>query len=205
MSGLARLVAQALYCLGYSQVDVLGISWGGALAQQFASQYPERCRRLVLVSTATGAFMVPGRPTALRLLASPRRYVDPAYMAAAAPYLYGGRMRSQPELAVKVARSAWSGGARGYYAQLFAGAGWTSIHWLWLLRQPTLIMSGRDDPIVPWINGWIMAKLIRDSRLHIFDDGHLGLLTSAAELAPIVREFLSSSAQPAGTAPHYIS
>jgi pimeloyl-ACP methyl ester carboxylesterase len=51
-------------------------------------------------------------------------------------------------------------------------------------------MSGRDDPIVPWINGWIMARLIRDSRLHIFDDGHLGLMTSAAELAPIVRAFL---------------
>jgi hypothetical protein len=52
-------------------------------------------------------------------------------------------------------------------------------------------MSGRDDPIVPWVNGWIMAQLIRDARLHIFDDGHLGLMTSALELAPIVRSFLT--------------
>jgi pimeloyl-ACP methyl ester carboxylesterase len=50
-SAHARLVTQMLDQLGYQQVDVLGISWGGALAQQFAYQYPERCRRLILVST----------------------------------------------------------------------------------------------------------------------------------------------------------
>src|SRR5437870_12050829 len=53
-SAHARLVTQMLDQLGYQQVDVLGISWGGALAQQFAYQYPERCRRLILVSTGTG-------------------------------------------------------------------------------------------------------------------------------------------------------
>jgi poly(3-hydroxyalkanoate) depolymerase len=192
MPALARLLARALQQIGYTDADVLGISWGGALAQQFAHQYPDRCRRLVLVSTGTGAVMVPGRPTSLLMLASPRRYLDPAYMATIAPHLYGGRMRSHPELAVQFAHSAWSGGPRGYYAQLFAAASWTSIHWLWRLPQPTLIMSGRDDPIVPWINGWIMSKLIRDSRFHVFDDGHLGLMTSAAELAPVVRTFLDA-------------
>ncbi len=50
--------------------------------------------------------------------------------------------------------------------------------------------SGRHDPIVPSINGRVMARLIPNSRLHLFNDGHLGLLTSAAELAPIIREFL---------------
>jgi pimeloyl-ACP methyl ester carboxylesterase len=38
-----------------SQVDILGLSWGGALAQQFAFQNPRRCRRLILVSTGTGS------------------------------------------------------------------------------------------------------------------------------------------------------
>jgi len=36
--------------LGYQQVDVLGLSWGGALAQQFAFQHRCACRRLVLRS-----------------------------------------------------------------------------------------------------------------------------------------------------------
>src|SRR5207245_4904392 len=58
---------------------VHGVSWGGALAQQFAFPYPVRCRRLILVSTGTGAFMVPGNPAALAKIATPRRYLDPAY------------------------------------------------------------------------------------------------------------------------------
>ena len=42
------------------EADVLGVSWGGAIAQQFAFQYRSRCRRLVLAATAPGALMVPG-------------------------------------------------------------------------------------------------------------------------------------------------
>jgi len=190
--GLARLLARMLDQLGYGAVDVLGVSWGGALAQQFAHQYRDRCRRLILVSTGTGAIMVPGRLSALLALASPRRYRDPAYMASIAGGLYGGRLRSDPKLAARLAREVRAGDTRGYYRQLLAGFGWTSIHWLHGLRQPTLILTGRDDPIVPSVNGWLMARLIPNSRLHIFNDGHLGLVTSAEKLAPIVRQFLTA-------------
>jgi poly(3-hydroxyalkanoate) depolymerase len=190
--GLARLVARTLDELGYASVDVLGISWGGALAQQFAHQHRDRCRRLILVSTGTGAIMVPGRLSALLALASPRRYQDPSYMASLAGRLYGGRLRSDPALAARLAGHVRGGDTRGYYRQLLAGFGWTSIHWLHGLRQPTLILTGRDDPIVPSVNGRILACLIPNSRLHIFDDGHLGLVTSAEELAPIVRAFLTA-------------
>jgi poly(3-hydroxyoctanoate) depolymerase len=189
--GLARLIAGMLDQLGYRTVDVLGVSWGGALAQQFAHQHRDRCRRLILVSTGTGAIMVPGRLSALLALASPRRYQDPSYMAAIAGRLYGGRLRANPALAAKLAREVRAGDPSGYYRQLLAGVGWTSIHWLHRLPQPTLILTGRDDPIVPCLNGRILAWLIPHSRLHIFDDGHLGLVTSAEELAPIVRAFLS--------------
>src|SRR5207253_5888610 len=113
-------------------------------------------RRLVLVSTGTGAIMVPGRLSALLPLLSPHRYLDPAYLGAVAGQLYGGRLRSTPELAAKYARDVRPGGTSGYYWQLLASAGWTSVHWLHQLRQPTLILSGRDDPIVPWVNAQIM-------------------------------------------------
>src|SRR4051812_49145893 len=60
---LAAVLGRLLSRLGlHGQVDVLGFSWGGALAQQFAFQNPVRCRRLILVATATGAVMVPGEP-----------------------------------------------------------------------------------------------------------------------------------------------
>jgi poly(3-hydroxyoctanoate) depolymerase len=189
-SGLTRLLAAMLDQLRSPTVDVLGISWGGGVAQEFAHRYPARCRRLVLVSTGTGAIMVPGRLSALLPLLSPRRYIDPSYMASIAGLLYGGRIRSEPELAQKFSGDLRSGGGLGYYSQLLAGIGWTSIFWLHTLPQPTLIMTGRDDPIVPPVNGRILARLIPNSRLYVFDDGHLGLLTSAAELGPIVRNFL---------------
>jgi pimeloyl-ACP methyl ester carboxylesterase len=64
-STLARLSAGLLDQLGHAQVDVLGLSWGGALAQQFAFQQGKRCRRLVLAATSPGHRMVPAKLTVL--------------------------------------------------------------------------------------------------------------------------------------------
>ena len=82
--------------LGYGQVDVLGISWGGAVAQHFAAFQRSRCRRLVLVATATGALMVPARPSVLANLVTPRRYLDRGYLERMAGSLYGGSARDHP-------------------------------------------------------------------------------------------------------------
>ena len=191
-SALARLVTQMLDQLGYQQVDVLGVSWGGGLAQQFAYQYPERCRRLLLVSTGTGAVMVPGHPSVLAKIATPRRYQDPARMAQMAGEIYGGKVRKQPELARQFAETASLGSRVGYLYQLLGPAGWTSLFWLHTLRQPTLILHGDEDPLVPLVNAKIMHRLIPHSKLYIFHDGHLGLGTSAQELAPVVDQFLSA-------------
>jgi len=188
----AWLVTQMLDQSGYQQVDVLGISWGGALAQQFAFQYPRRCRRLILVSTGTGALMVPGRPSALAKLATPRRYHDPAYMERIAGEIYGGKMRTRPELAHEFAQTAHLGSVLGYFYQMLGGVGWTSIPWLHKLQQPTLILHGNDDPLVPLVNAKIMHRLIPHSELYIFHDGHLGLATSARELAQVVDQFLTA-------------
>jgi poly(3-hydroxyalkanoate) depolymerase len=189
-SGLATLLMRALDRLGYGTVDVLGLSLGGVVAQQLAWQYAERVRRLVLVSTATGAVMIPGSPFAFFAMLTPRRFTDPGYMANVAPYLYGGQLRTKPEVAARLHRILKPGGVRGYYWQLLGLAGWTSIHFLPRLRQPTLVLSGADDPIVPPVNARLMSWLIPDARLHIFDDGHLGLITAAGVVAPIVRDFL---------------
>ena len=189
--GLAKLLARLLHKLAYPEVDVLGISLGGIIAQQFARKHAKLCRRLVLVSTGTGAIMVPGRPSALLTMLTPQRYTDPARMAEIAPQLYGGRIRQNPEFIASHGSAVQSAGALGYYWQLLGTVGFTSIHWLHSLRQPTLILSGTDDPIVPLVNAKILAHLIPNARLHVFEDGHLGLLTSADVLAPVVRRFLT--------------
>ena len=188
---LACLLVRLLDQLGYDQFDILGISWGGGLAQQVAFQHPRRCRRLVLVSTATGALMIPANPWVLGRMVTPRRYRDPDYATLVAAQLYGGRMRAEPDLARTLLHQHLRvGSGRGYLLQLLAGVGWTSLPALPFLRQPTLILAGSDDPIIPLANARIMARLLPDATLHVYDDGHLGLLTQAHELAPLIADFL---------------
>jgi poly(3-hydroxyalkanoate) depolymerase len=189
-STLAGLSARLLDQLGHQQVDVLGVSWGGALAQQFAFQQGERCRRLVLAATSPGHLMVPGKLTVLLKMATPRRYKDPDYMRRVAGDIYGGALRGSPDLVRKHLRHVRWSSDYGYYLQLMAGFGWSSLPWLRLLGQPTLVIAGTDDPIVPVANGRILASLIPDARLVTIDDGHLFLVTSAAASAAMISEFL---------------
>lgn len=187
---LAGLAARLMSQLGYRRFDVLGISWGGGVAQQLAVRYPRRCRRLVLVATSTGSLMIPASPRILLHLSSPRRHRDPAHAARIAGEIYGGTLRRQPELAAPVIRAHPRPSRRGYLYQLLASAGWTSLPWLRFVRQPAFILAGDDDPIIPLPNARLMAALLPSARLHVYRDGHLGLLTRAAELAPLVSEFL---------------
>ncbi len=200
-AGLARLAKRLLVELGYhGPVDVLGISWGGALAQQFAFQYGRRCRKLVLAATSPGAAMVPGRLSVLHKLIGPRRYRDPDYLMRVGPGLYGGTFRQRPDLLQEHARHLAPPRGLAYAYQLLAAWGWTSLFWLRALRQPTLVMAGSDDPIVPLINARIMAMLIRHCRLFVIDDGHLFLVTRPLESAAAVKRFLLGPASAGGVA-----
>lgn len=196
-SGLARLVARMLDALGYGQVNVLGVSWGGALAQQLAHDFPTRCRKLILAATAAGGPMLPGTPKVLWAMASRRRYSDPDYVKRVAPLVYGGSFRQHPEQALEFAAKARSGSKVGYYWQLFAGLGWTSLHWLHRLRQPTLVLAGDDDPLIPLLNMRLLAWRIPHAELQVIDDGHLFLITRAETVAPKVMAFLREERQPA--------
>jgi poly(3-hydroxyalkanoate) depolymerase len=193
LATLPSLLAGLLDQLGYQQADVLGISWGGALAQQFALSRPERVRRLVLVATATGAIMVPASPGILLRMLSPRRHRDPDYAATIAGELYGGSAREDPLVARDLLHATTRlGPAWGYYYQLLAGFGWTSLPFLPRLRPPTLILAGDDDPIIPLVNAKIMHRLIPRSDLHIYRGGHLELAADAERLGAIVEAFLDA-------------
>jgi poly(3-hydroxyalkanoate) depolymerase len=193
MVTFAPVVAGLLTQLGHREaVDVLGFSWGGGLAQQFAIQHRRRCRRLVLAATGMGSLMVPAHPRVLSRMLTPRRHRDPAYARAIAGEIYGGTMRNHPERAAKVLHSeSRLGPRRGYYYQLAAGVGWSSLPLLRMIKQPTLVIAGDDDPIIPAVNPRLMARLIPNSELHLYRGGHLALVTDAQELAPVVDRFLS--------------
>ncbi|PLP97714.1 poly(3-hydroxyalkanoate) depolymerase [Cupriavidus pauculus] len=195
-STLSLLADKLLAHLGYTgQVDVLGVSWGGALAQEFAHLYPRRCRRLILAATSPGVIMVPARPSVLARMIGPRRYTDPAYLEKIGGDLYGGAYRHDIGLLREHSRHIEPPRGRGYVYQLLAAWGWSSLPWLAGLRQPTLVMHGNDDPIVPLANAKILAARIRQAKLHVIDDGHLFLVSRATEVAPVIRGFLRQELQ----------
>jgi len=191
---LARLAAKLLDRLGIGRVDVFGVSWGGALAQQFALQHPRRCRRLVLAATTQGVLMVPGSLKVLGHFVSPRRHNDPEHRERIAGEIYGGAARTDPALMRSLQHLIKPASRYAYLQQQLAIVGWTSLPWLPLLPQRTLIMAGRDDPVVPLVNARLMHKLIRRSRLHVFDDGHLFALSQPEATARVLRDFLGAEA-----------
>jgi poly(3-hydroxyalkanoate) depolymerase len=194
MRTLARMTARLLDQLGYRKVDVLGVSYGGAIAQELAYRHPDHVRRLVLAATMCGLGGVPGQPAALALLSTPYRYYSRDHLKAMAGRLYGGEIARRPELLEEHAysRLAHAPSLRGYLWQLASIAGWSSLPYLRRIRQPALVMTGDDDPIIRVINGRLLAHVIPRARLHIVrGGGHLFLIDQAHESAQVMRDFLA--------------
>jgi poly(3-hydroxyalkanoate) depolymerase len=185
----ARLTSRLLDVLQVPVVDVLGVSWGGALAQQFAFQYRRRCRKLILVSTVPGVG-IPPRPRVIREMLSRRRFDDAEHARRVAPEIYGGKTAS-PTTGTTPFFEHMHNDKRGLLYQQLAALGWTSVPFARFIRQPTLILMGDDDRIILPINGKLLRALLPKAELHIFGDGHLGLVTSADEIAPVIEDFLN--------------
>lgn len=189
MTVLAGLLAGLLDKLGYARADVLGLSWGGGIAQQFALQHPERTGRLALVSTGTGAMMVPARLSVLAKMLTPRRYNDRRYRNDAGAEIYVGEDQDAVDAVFSRAQPV---AARGYLYQLFALLTWTSLPVLPLIGAPTLVLNGRRDPVIPLVNAHVMAALLPRGRVHLHDGGHVGILTRPDELGPVLEDFLDN-------------
>ena len=130
-------------------------------------------------------------------------FVDRRHAHRIAGDIYGGAFRNDPALVDRTLRHVRFSSRGGYYMQLCAAFGWTSLPWLAALPQPTLVMAGGDDPLIPTINARIMHWLIPDARLAIVDCGHLFLVTRAAESARIVDAFLTEPRSRAGRASNH--
>ena len=181
---LALLLREMLHNLGHQQADVLGISWGGGLAQQFALLNPRLCRRLILVATATGPqTMVPPNPLPPVKNLILRRWGD----------LWGGSAKTDPEgLASALHKARISPLSIGFLYQHTAALGFTTLPLLPLIRQRTLVLTGDDDPIIPVANGRILAAGIPHATLHVYHGGHVELATRPSLLTPLITSFLAA-------------
>ena len=192
MAGLADLTAALLDELGYDEVDALGYSFGGALAQQLAHRHPDRIRRLILGATMCGVGGIPGRPDVLFHLSHPLRYRSERYLRWVSPQIYGGRARMRTATGEHfTARLGNPPSVPGYVSQLYAISWWSSLPWLHRLPMPVLIMAGDDDPIIPLVNARILAARIPDSQLYVVPGGgHLFLIDQAVDVIDAIEAFL---------------
>jgi poly(3-hydroxyalkanoate) depolymerase len=195
MKGLAELVCEVIDLLGYPEVDALGYSFGGALAQELAHRSPDRVRRLILCATSTGTISFPPRPVPALFLMTPARYYHPAFFRFMMPRIVGGRTASDPSALDEQidARLEHPPALLGYLYQLYAVAGWTSLHYLHRLPQPTLVLAGDDDRAIPLANARVLAHRIPNAQLHVVvGGGHAFLLDEPESVIDELEAFLDA-------------
>jgi 3-oxoadipate enol-lactonase len=162
---MAADAAAVLDAAGIDSAHICGMSMGGMIAQEFALQYPQRVRSLILGCAA------PGGPNAvqadrevLQLLMAPRG--NPEEMARAIyPYIYDSGTsdaRKEEDLAV---RRPWFPTAEGYLAQLQGIMAWEAYSRLPKIAAPTVVIHGETDRLIPPENGKRIAARIPNAKL----------------------------------------
>lgn len=188
---MAMTLSIVLDRLAIETADVIGISWGGALAQQFALQHRSRVRKLVLVATSAGMTMAPAKLSDLAPLGDPGQFALGKAMQRTLAALYNGGGSGIP---VSL-NAATAPSPVGWLYQLGALAGWSSLALLPLLDAPTLILTGDDDRIVPPLNARMLHATIPGSRLEVIKGGgHLSILSHLDEVMRALDAFLGDHA-----------
>lgn len=184
---VSRWTQQILDRLGLDQIDVVGLSWGGAVAQQFTAQYRDRVRHLILCATSLGVTMVPGIPASLSRLSDARAYSDPDIMRENFVRLYSRACDPEAE---KFTRNLIMPHPLGLSYQVLAFMGWSSLPIAHLLDAPTLVLLGGKDIIVPPSNGHLFKQAIPHAELFTIPDAkHLFFVSRAKEVSKIIQQF----------------
>lgn len=194
MPQLAAMVGRLLHTLGYDKVDALGYSYGGIVAQELARLEPDRVDRLVLCGTSPGLPCVPPHPFVASLMLTPARYRNRRLAHLILPVISGGRTRRDPEALSSHLRERLANPPTtlGYLHQLYALTGWRSATLLREVHQPTLILHGSEDPLVPLVNARWMAWLMPNAQLHVVrEGGHLFLLDEPESVIGVLGAFLT--------------
>ncbi|WP_353227409.1 alpha/beta hydrolase [Novosphingobium sp.] len=168
-------------------VDMLGISWGGAVAQQFAFQHRARARRMVLAASTAGNVMVAGNPSSVAPMLDPLAYSVESALRRNLATLYNGGGSGRVSL-----NAATPPSPLGYMCQLGAMACWNSAPILPLLSLPVMIMADTEDQLVPVANAHFLHNAIPGSRLELFEGGgHLFMLSWPDRFAALLDDFLA--------------
>jgi 3-oxoadipate enol-lactonase len=190
---MASDAAAVLDAAGVTSSHVFGVSMGGMIAQEFALQYPQRVRSLILGCTnAGGPHVVRPAPEVLQILT--RQAMTPEESKEAMiPFIYDPstpRERIDEDMAI---RMQWYPTPQGYLGQLQGILQWEAYSRIAQITAPTLIIHGETDQLIPVANARLIAERIAGAKLallprasHIFETDQPGVAIR------LINEFLAA-------------
>jgi pimeloyl-ACP methyl ester carboxylesterase len=205
----APIAIAFIRALGLTEVDVLGFSIGGMVAQEITLQAPDLVRRLILVGTGPrGADMAKSKSAQI-FSAS---YDPPEHMwldihftpsapsrAAGLEFLKRKHLRKEnrdPEM------SGQGIAAQGEAIGKYVAYGESDREYLKSIRQPTLIVQGSNDVTIPTVNSCTMQQLMPNAELIIYPDANHGSFYQYPELfVEQANQFLTWTIQKASSVP----
>ena len=199
MADYADDAAGLLDAVGWASAHVVGLSFGGMVAQHLAIRHPARVERMVLGCTSPGG--VGGSSYDLRR----HQDLEPAARARASLAILDARSDltvDPPVLAPGVAqvmaafgaaqRTADPEAAMGFRRQLDARAGHDATAGLATIGAPTLVVAGRHDLQAPLVNSEYLAARIPGARLYVAEGGHLFMVQDPTAW-PVMIAFLEAA------------
>lgn len=203
MADYAADAAGLVDAVGWQHTAVVGVSFGGMVAQEVAIRHAGLVERLVLCCTSSGG--AGGSSYPLHELADLGEADRRSQTLALSDTRYGQAwQRDNPDEAEamfqfmrdrEAAGAADPGAATGARRQLETRRDHDTWGRLDRIRAPTLICAGRYDAVAPTGNSEALASRVRDARLEIFEGGHLFLIQDAAAWSVII-DFLVPSSPP---------
>jgi len=201
MAQYAADAAALLDHVGWKTCSVVGISFGGMVAQEFAVTFPERVERLALLCTSTGgaggssyplhelgALSAEERAAKMPMLSDTR--FTPEWLASHPADAQMMSMRSE-----STTKSADV--IRGERLQLAARVGHDVADRLHVIPCPTFVAAGKFDGIAPPVNSEAIIERIPDATMSVYEGGHMFVAQDPSAIREI-RTFLSTGIRPGG-------
>lgn len=172
-------IATFMKALGLPLADVLGFSIGGFVAQSLAHRYPELVRRLVLVGTGPRTCETNPEPRVMQVAANPvpteedflYLFFAPSQTSQAAGRAFWKRRQERKD-------ADPPSSVQAMMAQVAAITEWIQPQgeryaYLKEISQPTLVVNGHNDIMVPSINAFTLQQYIPNAQLILYpDSGH---------------------------------
>jgi pimeloyl-ACP methyl ester carboxylesterase len=209
LGAYASAVRDTMVALGHERATIVGHSLGGGIAMQFAYQFPERCERLVLVSSGglgrevhpmLRASTLPGSELVLPLLTHATVLAGGAGVGRALERLGLKAGTDMAEIARGFA-SLGDGESRHAFIQTMravldpGGQRVSALDRLYLAESvPSLIVWGASDPVIPSDHGRAAHEAMPNSRLELLAGvGHFPQLEQPYEFASLLSEFIAET------------